>query len=536
MHYCRTGVALNRSAEEQVLGVGPLDAARNEASSTGVLVLLTLLLLLSVLGLAVAHGEQLQSTASVTEAHVVRAMIAQTRVAVDEEREDRKVELFKRLHEVTADNPRQQGRADELSKYYDDVRELRIRLDVMSSEQDALLAVREADLRDKRFFVQIALLFCTFFAVMFSVTAIFLFRRARRDLGQQTAMLGSIVDGIGDAVVAVDREGKCIIVNSAFRRMFGVGFGQGQVGIDEALQHGMRRDDGSPLEFHEGPFGRALRGEALDNFDVSLLADGPRVWLSATCRPVRDARREIQSGVVVLRDVTQERNDRELLMLQSAELQVQSLSDELTGLYNRRGFMVLGNQYARTAARQKRPYAILFSDLNGLKAINDTHGHEAGDDAISRMAAAMKATFREADIVARLGGDEYVALVDGADESSIEQVITRLRQEMDADAESHKTPYRLHTSIGVAFQNAEHTQTIEQLMTAADEKMYAEKKTSKESREARAREAEAEAREAAQREVKLKEARARSLASGRHTPTRVPVTALPPRPTPRSKT
>ena len=527
MHYCRTG-RVNRSAEEQVLGVGPLDAARNEASSTGVLVLLTILLLLSVLALAVARGESLRATDAVTAANEVNVTILQARVAVDEDRMDRRRELFQRLQELTADNPKQQARVDELLAHEDaDLRDLRIRLDVMSGEQEALVAVREANARSKRALLQFTILLCTALSVAFSGAAIFMVRKARRDLGQQTAMLGSIVDSIGDGVVAVDREGKCVIVNSAFRHMFGVGFGQGNISINEALQHGMRREDGSPLGFDEGPFGRALKGEALDNFGVSLNTE-PRTWLSATSRPVRDARGEIESVVVVLRDVTQERNDRELLMLQSAELQVQSLSDELTGLCNRRGFMVLGNQYARTAARQKRPYAIVFSDLDGLKAINDTHGHEAGDAAIARMAAALRATLREADIIARLGGDEFVALVDGADETSIQQVITRLREEMDRDAERHATPYRLHTSIGVAFQDAEHAQTIEQLLTLADERMYAEKKTTKETRTARAHEAEtreAEKREAAIREAKLKEVRAR----------RQSLVHAPPRPSPRSK-
>jgi diguanylate cyclase (GGDEF)-like protein/PAS domain S-box-containing protein len=525
---------LNRSAEEQVLGVGPLDAARHEASATGVLVFLTICLLLSVLALAVARGESLRAADALLAAHEVKLAVVETRVAVDEGRTDRTKELLQRLHDLTAENRSQQARADELAGRLGDLREVRIRLDVMSGEQDAIVSLRESEARKKRIYVQIAMLFCTAFAIAFSGAAIFIVRKGRRDLGKQTAMLGSIVDSIGDAVVAVDRDGKCVIVNAAFRRMFGVGFGQGQIGIDEALQHSMRREDGSPLDFDEGPIGRALRGEAIDNFDVSLHSDGQRVWLSATSRPVRNERREIESGVVVLRDVTQERNDRELLVLQAAELQVQSLSDELTGLYNRRGFMVLSEQYARTAARQKRPYAILFCDLNGLKAINDTHGHEAGDDAIARMAGALQATFREADIVARLGGDEYVALVDGADETSIAQVIARLRQEMDADAERHETPSRLHTSIGVAFQPPDGTQTIEQLLTLADERMYEEKKTSKESRDARAREEaaarEAAAREATIREAKLKEARARAGAI--RTPNRP---FVPPRPTPRAK-
>lgn len=522
---------MNRTAEEQRLGVGPLDAARQEASSTGVLVFLTICLLLSVLAMAVARGESLRAADLVRHTNDVKLTIAQARVALDEDRPERARELVEQLSNLTSDNPKQQARAKEILDRTTSPREIRVGLDVMAGEEEALLQVRDREAKSRRGVTQIALLFCTGFAVLFSGAAIFIVRRARRELGKQTAMLGSIVDSIGDAVVAVDPQGRTVIVNQSFRRMFGVGFGAGQISIDDAVHRGMRKEDGSVLDFEEGPFGCALRGEAIDNFDVSLNAEGPRVWLSATSRPVRNAQRKIESGVVVLRDVTQERNDRELLQLQAAELQFQSLSDELTGLYNRRGFMVLSEQYARTASRQKRPYGILFCDLNGLKQINDTHGHEAGDDAISRMADALKKTFREADIVARLGGDEYVALVDGADEKSVPQVIARLRQEMDLDAERHTTPYRLHTSCGVAFQTPNHEKSVEELLTLADERMYAEKKTSKESREARLKEAEAqaaEAREAALREAKLKEARSRVAQI--KLPARPESKNLPPRP------
>lgn len=76
------------------------------------------------------------------------------------------------------------------------------------------------------------------------------------------------------------------------------------------------------------------------------------------------------------------------------------MTDELTGLYNRRGFMLLAGQHIRMAGRTKVPFALLFGDLDGLKTINDTMGHEAGDKAICDAATILKQTLRESDIVA----------------------------------------------------------------------------------------------------------------------------------------
>ncbi|MBX3232231.1 MAG: diguanylate cyclase [Labilithrix sp.] len=528
---------MERSTEEQVLGASPREGGLRDQTPTGVLLFLTLGLLLSLLALSISRGAYLRAVDQVTRSTEVKLTIAEARIAVDEARPDRAKEAFKRLHDLTADDARQQARADALRYDEANVRAVRIQLDVMRGDEDAALAVLEADARSKRNVEGMVLLFCTFFALAFAAAAYFVIQSGRQDMKRQNALLGSILDSIGDAVAAVDRDGKCVVVNAEFRRMFGVGFGQGQIGIDEAIRNGVRRVDGTPFDFGDGPFGRALRGEALDNLEVTLPSDGKeRVHLSATSRPVRNERREVLAGVVVFRDVTRERNDLELLALQAAELQVQSLSDELTGLYNRRGFTVLSNQYARTAIRANRPFAILFCDLNGLKTINDTYGHEAGDDAIQRMAAVLKATFRESDIVARLGGDEYVALVDGADESSIATVLDRLRAEMDKDAKQHDTPYRLHSSTGAAFQPAGGKATIDELLTLADERMYSEKKTAKESRDGKAREE--EKRAAALREAKLKEAQARLKHAQAVTRTAAhppPSSARIPRPTPRAK-
>jgi diguanylate cyclase (GGDEF)-like protein/PAS domain S-box-containing protein len=508
--------------------------------------MLTLGMLLALLALAISWGAYLRADDLVADAIDVKLAIAQARVAVDEDKPDRAKELFAKLHDLTGDNPRQQARADDAAAEAD-VAAVRIKLDVMRSEEDAAFVVLQADAHGKRNLARGLLLVVMCFSLAFATASFAITRRGRREMIQQTALLGSVLDSIGDSVVAVDRDGNCVIVNAAFRRMFGVGFNQGQVGVDEAIRSVLRRVDGSALDFADGPFGRALRGEAIDNFDVALhVKSGERVFLNATARPVKNERREIQGAVVVFHDVTRERGDLELLALQAAELQMQSLSDELTGLYNRRGFTILSNQHARTALRYKRPFAVLFCDLNGLKTINDAHGHEAGDDAIKRMAAVLKVTFRESDIVARLGGDEYVALVDGADEASIETVLQRLKEELDLDAKNHDTPYRIHTSTGVAFQPAGGTSSIDELLTLADERMYSEKKNSKESRDARSREAEqreAEARASVAREQKLKDAHARLAQAqalnktGPNSRAPAPPSSVPrlvPRPTPRA--
>ena len=94
-----------------------------------------------------------------------------------------------------------------------------------------------------------------------------------------------------------------------------------------------------------------------------------------------------------------------------ATLRNLSLTDPLTGLYNRRGLAALGKQQLKTARRNKSSLSLVLADLDGLKQINDTQGHQQGDAAIIEIANALKETFRQSDILARLGGDEFAALL-----------------------------------------------------------------------------------------------------------------------------
>jgi diguanylate cyclase (GGDEF)-like protein len=377
------------------------------------------------------------------------------------------------MRALTAEDPRQRGYIARFDLGDPDGRK---ELDVLTSEQDALLALGEAHQESKRSVVWVVMGACATLGMGFAVASFLMVRTGQRALAGQSALLGSIFESIGDSVVVIDRSRRFVVANAAFRRVFRKGFARGWLAIDAAERQDAQKEDGTPLGWDEGPLPRALRGDHVDGLLMSLATDESRVWLDATSRPVLDEGGKVTAAVAVLRDVTRERRDRALLARQTEELRAQSLVDELTGLYNRRGFLLLAEQHARAAVRAKRPFTVLFADLNGLKAINDTYGHDEGDRALRRTAAVFKTTLRESDIVARLGGDEYVALLDGADEETFARVMERMHHEIVVDHAREARPFRLSVSIGAAFHTDGAPETIEQLIAIADKRMYAQKR------------------------------------------------------------
>jgi len=158
-----------------------------------------------------------------------------------------------------------------------------------------------------------------------------------------------------------------------------------------------------------------------------------------------------------------------------AELRAASLVDELTGLYNRRGFLFLTQQQLKIANRMKRGLLLLFADLDDLKRINDTLGHHEGDLALVETANMLKETFRGADIIARIGGDEFAIITIEARKDSSEILTSRLRANLEARNATGPRPYRLSLSVGVARYDAENPCSIGELLAQADALMYEQK-------------------------------------------------------------
>lgn len=152
-------------------------------------------------------------------------------------------------------------------------------------------------------------------------------------------------------------------------------------------------------------FFRKLQGEKLERFHdrIYLKKDGTPIFVSIDDIPERDEKGKIIGMRSSMIDIT------ELKKLEQA-LKESAIIDELTGLYNRRGFFTLSEQEIRRTQRSKKPFYLLFMDFDRLKNINDTNGHIAGDNALKKLGEILKETFRKADIIARIGGDEFAVL------------------------------------------------------------------------------------------------------------------------------
>ncbi len=152
-----------------------------------------------------------------------------------------------------------------------------------------------------------------------------------------------------------------------------------------------------------------------------------------------------------------------------------SLIDDLTGLYNRRGFGDLGEQYLKLARWTGRGVTMVYLDLDRFKTINDSLGHHVGDRALLKVADILRATFRRSDIIARLGGDEFgVLALEAADESS-ESLVERLREGVVDFNDSSPEPFQLSVSIGMAHHDDDPRVRLEDLVAEADSAMYREK-------------------------------------------------------------
>jgi diguanylate cyclase (GGDEF)-like protein/PAS domain S-box-containing protein len=233
---------------------------------------------------------------------------------------------------------------------------------------------------------------------------------------------------------------------------------------------------------------RLLRERALHDFAApelrSVLEAPPPVTLDGPAQRLRGQLRsvsgrlvdvELTAGpclyldkpavVVLARDITQQlRYERDLHSL--------ALVDELTGLANRRGFAFFAEAEVARARREKQSAVVVFADIDGLKAINDQHGHAAGDLAIRVVAQAFKSILRESDIVARWGGDEFIALIGEGGEAVAAQLNARLAGAISA-LRPAALSFPMRASLGVS--SLDPALALTDAMERADAALYRNK-------------------------------------------------------------
>lgn len=152
-----------------------------------------------------------------------------------------------------------------------------------------------------------------------------------------------------------------------------------------------------------------------------------------------------------------------------------SLTDELTGLYNRRGFKQLGEQQIRLSIRNKNNFILFFADMDNLKSINDNYGHKEGDNAIISISQILHDLFRKSDIIARMGGDEFTMIVIDSSIVNEDIIKTKLYKNLEKFNRESGRPYKIEISIGTAEFNHQVPLSFSELLTLADGELYKNK-------------------------------------------------------------
>ena len=214
-----------------------------------------------------------------------------------------------------------------------------------------------------------------------------------------------------------------------------------------------------------------------DNFIIGTLC-------VIDCEPRELTAKQIESLQALARQVTMKLELRRLsLLLQEAnkDLQNLSLTDDLTGLYNRRGFLFHAEQQLKLFRSRKtdRGLWVMLLDMDGLKNVNDTYGHAEGSWAIIELSKILKKTFRASDVVSRFGGDEFVVLIINTFDEVSEKIAERLQKQLDNFNAENEKPYAVNASFGLVPIEFDGKTTIEDSIKEADREMYRHKRSRK---------------------------------------------------------
>lgn len=297
--------------------------------------------------------------------------------------------------------------------------------------------------------------------------------RAEQALTLSEERFRSIIENSSDLILTFSMTGEILFANQALLAALGYRAGQLTNLHFKTLCHPNCLSHCSQ-KFQEMVTGNISQSKVETIFRAS---DGHEILVEGTVNIQTDEWGKGQTVRGIFRDITmrKELEDR---------LRQASITDELSGLLNRRGFMEMAGTALAQAERDSQKMHLFFVDLDGMKAINDSFGHSTGDQALVDMANILRAVFRQEDLIARLGGDEFVALLTpNPTMPDIHEIETRLDEQAFRICQGGKRPYRLSMSIGTEIFAPGSDTSLEKLLSKADSAMYAVKEQRKSRRD-----------------------------------------------------
>lgn len=299
------------------------------------------------------------------------------------------------------------------------------------------------------------------FLYLMGLTWFALYRWRRSEKGRQE--LENVISSINnDVLIVSDRSRNIFMCNDSVERMLGYN-------ADEIIN---KKTDSIFFDMQTYPdhWQRIYEKLEKEGFHVELATgrkkDNTPVPLEIITWNLsgRDG-----GAVQLLRDITERKKMED-------KLEALSLLDELTGLYNRRGFFSLAEQQLKLSKRANRGLLLFYIDLDRMKWINDNFGHGEGDHALTEAADIFRKVFRTTDIIARVGGDEFTIIAIESTMAGIDIIKGRIEKCLDERNSISRNKYELSLSVGAVYYDPESTCSIEEMMRKADELMYEHKR------------------------------------------------------------
>lgn len=284
-------------------------------------------------------------------------------------------------------------------------------------------------------------------------------KKAAEALKQSQAQLSSFLDNATAVISMKDVHGRYQLVNRAFEKLYNIDRENIQNKTDEDILPPDKIEQIKSNEKEVLKFGKPLE------FEEIFTQEGKDLAFFSIRFPLFGVNGEIYATCCISTDITERKKAEELL-------RYLSMNDELTGLYNRRGFIQMAENNLKEAKRNGDELVLFFADMDKLKQVNDTLGHSQGDMAIINIAKILKKTFREGDVIARFGGDEFAILLTSVSKNSLTQSKKRLQENITQFNAEEDLPYKLSLTVGSCLISAKNITSIDQVMDQADQKLY----------------------------------------------------------------
>jgi diguanylate cyclase (GGDEF)-like protein/PAS domain S-box-containing protein len=298
-------------------------------------------------------------------------------------------------------------------------------------------------------------------------------RQAEKELLKRERRYRKISELASDYIyeISINTEGQMVVewLSKGFTQLTGYT-------VDDVKYPGLWKN---VIHRHDLPglmrmFQAILSGRAGEHEMRVLKPSGDLIWLHISGQPEWDDQGSNIIGMIgAARDISAGKRLEE-------QVKVTALTDELTGLYNRRGFFILAEQQCKLTDRTRRGMSLLYLGLDNMKQINDRLGHKAGDEALMDTANILKNTFRKSDIIGRIGGDQFAVLLTENSDFDIEGIITaNVRNKFRIHNRQGGRRYRLSLSMGMAQYNPRQSCSLRDLLIRADAALSENKKRNK---------------------------------------------------------